>query len=223
MAGCTSCVSGAGSQDARGNPSLRRVLWVALFLNALMFGVEAIAALYGRSLALQADAVDFFGDAANYGISLLVLGMGIQARARAALFKGITMGLFGIGVLGTSLYRTLFQEVPDAQVRGVVGVLALATNLTVAGLLYRYRSGDSNMRSVWLCSRNDAVANVAVIVAASGVMATGAGWPDLFVAAGIATLCLSSAVQVIGQARAELRFRPADQSRPDPRLAPPQT
>ena len=227
MAGCTSCVSGAGSSDVVADPRLRRALWVALFLNATMFGVEAVAALYGRSVALQADAVDFFSDAANYGISLLVLGMGIGARARAALFKGVTMGLFGFGVLGTSLYRCLFQDVPDPQVMGMVGALALITNLSVAGLLYRYRGGDSNMRSVWLCSRNDAVANLAVITAASGVVATGTGWPDLLVATGIAALCLSAAVQVIGQARTELRSLPpcsghTDQTGADPGLVPPQ-
>lgn len=209
MVGCASCVSKAGSSEAVADPRLRQALWVALFLNATMFGVEAVAALYGRSVALQADAVDFFSDAANYGISLFVLGMGVQARARAALFKGVTMGLFGVGVLGTSLYRTWFQEVPDAQVMGIISVLALVTNLAVAGLLYRYRGGDSNIRSVWLCSRNDALANLAVIAAASGVLATGTGWPDLLVAAGIATLCLSAAVQVIGQARTELRYLPS--------------
>jgi Co/Zn/Cd efflux system component len=182
------------------------VLWIALVLNALMFLVEVVAGFLSGSVSLQADAVDFFSDSANYGISLFVLGMGIQARARAALFKGATMAVFGVGVLFLASYRFVTQAVPDAEMMGLTGLLALAANVFVAALLYRYRSGDSNMRSIWLCSRNDALANLAVIAAASGVLVTSHGWPDVIVAAGIAALNLTAARQVIAQARAELGY-----------------
>lgn len=184
--------------------SYRRVLWIALAINGTMFGVEIVAGLMGRSLSLQADALDFFADAANYGISLLVLGWGVKWRAGAALFKGVAMALVGFWVFGMAVYHVQSGNVPQSEVMGIVGVLALIANLSCAWLLYKYRSGDSNMRSVWLCSRNDAIANIAVLVAASGVWATGSGWPDVVVGAIIATLALSSAIQIIRQARIEL-------------------
>lgn len=184
--------------------SYRRILWVALVINGVMFVVEIVAGLLGNSLSLQADALDFFGDAANYGISLLVLGMGIRWRAGTALAKGIVMAAFGLWVLGLAVNRAIFVQTPDVAIMGGIGVLALLANVVVAWILFRYRKGDSNMRSVWLCSRNDAIANIAVLFAAAGVWASGTGWPDLAVGVLIAGLALSSAAQIFVQARREL-------------------
>lgn len=206
MAGCNDCVGG-GLADGR----FRRVLWFALGANLTMFVVELIASFVGRSVSLQADALDFMGDSASYAISLFVLGMGIRARALAGLLKGLAMGAFGLWVTATAVVRAFTGTVPDPAVMGPVAVLALLTNLAVALLLFRYRSGDANMRSIWLCSRNDAVANMGVILAAAGVIATGAGWPDIAVAIVIAGLNLTAALQVCRQAADELRI---------PRLAP---
>ncbi|HJN25952.1 MAG TPA: cation diffusion facilitator family transporter [Rhodospirillales bacterium] len=185
-------------------PSYRRVLWIALTVNAAMFVIEIIAGLLGNSLSLQADALDFFADAANYGISLMVLGMSVRWRAGTALAKGIAMGVFGLLVLAFAMYRAFFEQTPDVAIMGGVGFLALAANGGVAWMLFKYRAGDSNMRSVWLCSRNDAIANIAVLLAASGVWATGTGWPDLAVGVLIAGLALGSGLQVVIQARQEL-------------------
>ncbi len=200
MSGC--CASPAGDKRVQG--SYRRILWIALAINAVMFVVEIIAGLLANSLSLQADALDFLADAANYGISLMVLGLGVRWRAGTAMAKGVAMGAFGIGVLALALYRAFFEQMPDATVMGAVGFMALLANGMVAWMLFHYREGDSNMRSVWLCSRNDAIANIAVLIAASGVWATGTPWPDLAVGVLIAGLALSSGVQVIGQARREL-------------------
>lgn len=183
-----------------------RVLWLVLALNAAMFVLELVAGLAAGSVALQADALDFLGDAANYGISLFVLGHGLGRRALAGLAKGVTMGLFGLWVLGNAAYHALAGTVPEAEVMGAVGLLALAANIAAAVLLFRHRHGDSDRRSVWLCSRNDAIGNVAVVLAASGVFATGANWPDLAVALLMAGLALSAAVQVIRQALSERRL-----------------
>ncbi len=187
----------------------RRILMLALILNALMFGVEVVAGSAAGSNALLADALDFLGDAANYGISLFVLGMVLTMRAWAALLKGITMGLFGLWVLGKTSWDIFHGVTPEAFTMGVVGALALATNLSVAFLLYRYRTGDSNMQSVWICSRNDAIGNIAVMLAAVGVSFTGSAWPDIAVAFGMALLALSGAAQVIRQARTEMKMQPA--------------
>ena len=188
-------------------PRYRAVLWIALIANAAMFVVELAASLVSGSVSLQADALDFFSDATNYGITLFVLGMSLRARSYAALFKGLTMGLFGIWVLGSALYRLVTDTVPDAAVMGLIGLLALAVNVGVAVLLFQFRNGDANARSIWLCSRNDAIGNIAVMVAASGVFATGAGWPDIAVAAIIASLSLSAAWQIGMQARDELKHQ----------------
>ncbi len=193
---------------ARAEASYRRVLWTVLAINAAMFLIEAGAGLGAGSVALQADALDFLGDAANYGISLFVLGMAIRWRARAALVKGASMGLFGLWVLGATAYNVIFLKLPDALVMGSVGALALLANGLVALLLFRYRGGDSNRRSVWLCSRNDAIGNFAVLAAASGVFATGTAWPDLAVASIMATLAVWAAVQGVHQAVAELQSEP---------------
>lgn len=187
----------------------RRVLMAALVINAVMFVVELAAGLIGSSVALQADAVDFLGDAANYAITLAVLGSGLRWRAGAALIKGATMGVFGLWVLGNTVYHLMVPTLPMAPVMGGIGALALAANITCALLLFAHRRGDSNMRSVWLCSRNDALANVAVIVAASGVWATATAWPDLVVGVAIASLNVSAAFHVIRSAFGEWRHAAA--------------
>lgn len=187
------------------DPLYRRILMIALVVNAAMFGVEVVAGSAAGSNALLADALDFMGDAANYGISLYVLGMVLVWRARAALIKGLTMGLFGVWVLGKTVHELWSGIPPEAITMGMVGALALAANVLVAFLLYRYRNGDSNMQSVWICSRNDAIGNIAVILAAVAVGITGRAWPDLLVAFGMAALALSGAWQVIRQAQRELQ------------------
>ena len=170
-----------------------------------MFVVEIIASFTSGSVSLQADALDFLGDSVNYGISLFVLGMALSARAKAALFKSATMAVFGLWVIGSAIYRATIGTVPDAATMGVIGLLALLVNVAVALMLFHYRSGDSNMRSIWLCSRNDALGNIAVMLAAGGVYATSTGWPDIFVAALVAGLNISAAIFVLQQAVAELR------------------
>jgi len=200
---CNSCAS--ESAETKSDPSWRRALWIALAVNALMFAAEMAAGVAGGSKALQADALDFLGDSANYAISLGVAGMALAWRARAAMLKGATIFLFGLGVLGATAWSALHGSVPHADVMGAVGFVALLANAAVAGLLYRYRKGDANMRSVWICSRNDAIGNVAVMLAALGVFGTGTAWPDLAVAAIMAGLGLWGGVQIMTQARQELR------------------
>jgi len=199
---CTSC---AGDKpQATNDPRWRRVLWIALAVNAAMFVGEMVAGVAGGSQALQADALDFLGDSANYAISLGVAGMALAWRARAGLLKGGTIFLFGLVVLGATGWRALHGSMPQAEVMGVVGFIALLANVAVAALLYRYRTGDANMRSVWICSRNDAIGNLAVLFAALGVFGTGTAWPDLIVAAIMAGLGLWGGAQIIRQASAEL-------------------
>lgn len=182
----------------------RTILWIALIANAAMFAVETGAGVAARSVALEADALDFLGDAATYAISLAVLGRALAWRSRAALLKGWAMAAFGAFVLADAGVKAVAGTPPEPLTMGVVGALALATNVVVAALLFAHRDGDANRRSVWLCSRNDAIGNVAVIAAASGVFATGTAWPDLAVAAVMAALALSAAWRVIRQARQEL-------------------
>jgi len=170
-----------------------------------MFAVEIVAGLAADSRALQADALDFLGDSANYAISLGVAGMAIVWRARAALAKAATMLAFGIWVLGSAIWGFFAGASPDAGTMGIVGSLALAVNLAVAAMLFRYRSGDANMRSVWICSRNDAIGNIAVLAAAVGVFGTGSAWPDLVVAGIMAGLAIWGSFEVFRQARGELR------------------
>lgn len=199
------CSSGPCSSRQPPPPAYRRVLWVALVVNLAMFAVEIAAGWNAASAALLADAVDFFGDAANYAVSLFVLSMGLTARARAALTKGLVMGGYGLYVLGQAGWNALQGVSPDAVTMGVVGVLALTSNLAVAVLLYAFRDGDANMRSVWLCSRNDAIGNVAVLAAAAFVGVTATRWPDLGVAAVMAGLAVTAAFQIIHHARSDLR------------------
>ena len=199
------CCAGIGSATGL----YRRVLWAVLVINASMFVIEMTAGVWGKSVALQADALDFLGDSATYAITLIVLGMSIRWRAAAAMVKGLTMGGFGIWVLGNTVYHMARGTLPDFAIMGSIGAMALLANVISAGLLYGYRQGDSNMRSVWLCSRNDAIANIAVILAASGVWAMSTGWPDLAVGMVIAGLALTSSVAVIRQALGELKLETA--------------
>ena len=208
MPGCTNCPSDAAAASNTNDPLFRHVLWIALIANAAMFVVEMVASQIGDSVSLQADALDFFGDATNYAISLFVLGMALHLRARASLIKGATMAAFGLWVIGNATYRVLIGSAPEPSVMGTVAVLALVVNVAVAFLLYRYRTGDSNMQSIWLCSRNDAIGNIAVMFAAAGVFATSSHWPDLVVAAIIASLNLSASFHVIRLALNEMRVEP---------------
>ncbi|MEK1908072.1 MAG: cation transporter [Pseudomonas sp.] len=203
--GAHCCNHGPTEQDLNRSRRYRKILWIALLVNAAMFAVEIGAGLRAGSVSLLADSLDFLGDAANYAISLAVLGMGLALRARASQFKALCMLLFGVGVLGAALWHVLQGEVPSAPTMGVVGSLALLANLGVAALLYAYREGDSNMRSVWLCTRNDALGNLAVLLAALGVFGTSSAWPDLIVACIMAALAISAAVQVLRQADGELK------------------
>jgi Co/Zn/Cd efflux system component len=184
--------------------SYRRVLWIALFANLAMFAVELVASVWSGSSALAADAADFLGDSANYALSLGAIALGGAWVSRVALLKGAAMSLYGVAVLAYAGWRAWLGVPPEAITMGVVGLLALAVNFGVAALLYRFREGDANMRSVWLCTRNDVIANIAVLIAAAGVSATGTVWPDIAVAAMLAALGLSSGRLVIRQARAEL-------------------
>lgn len=200
---CCSAPTHAGPEV---DPRFRKALWIALVLNALMFVVELGASWTSGSVALVADAIDFFGDAANYALSLAVLGLGAATRSRAALFKAACMGAFGVFVLGHAAWRLAAGGAPEPVTMGAVGVAALAVNAGVAWMLYRFRTGDANMQSVWICSRNDAIGNVAVMLAALGVFGTGSAWPDVLVATIMAALAISGAWTVLRQARRELRL-----------------
>jgi len=189
----------------RGNTGYRRVLWMVLAVNAVMFLVEIGAGLAAGSASLQADALDFLGDAANYAISLFVVGMALRYRASAALAKGATMGAFGVWVIGTVVWHALHGTLPSAFTMGAVGVAALAANAASFGLLWAYRHGDANMRLAWICTRNDVLGNLAVLLAALGVFGTGTGWPDVIVAAIMAALALQGAATVVRQSLGELR------------------
>ena len=186
------------------DPRWRRALWIALVVNAAMFGVELVAGLQANSVSLLADAVDFAGDAVNYALSLAVLSMALVWRSRAALVKGATMFAYGMFVLARAGWLLHSGSVPEPLTMGVVGFVALLANAGVAVLLYAFRTGDANMRSVWLCSRNDALSNLAVIAAALGVLGTGSALPDLAVAAVMAVLALTAGFSVMRQARTEL-------------------
>ncbi len=186
------------------DPRFRRALWIALAVNAGMFLVELAAAGPSGSVSLLADAIDFFGDAANYALSLAVLGLAASTRAKAALVKALCMGAFGLFVLGRAAWAVRTGAAPEPLAMGAVGLLALVTNLGVAWLLLKHRGGDANMRAAWICSRNDAIGNLAVMLAAAGVFGTGAAWPDLAVAALMAALAVTGAVTVGAQARSEL-------------------
>src|SRR5687767_14804265 len=184
--------------------SYRRVLWIALFANVAMFLVEIVAAVWSGSSALAADAADFLGDSANYALSLGAIAAGGLWLSRVALLKGMAMSAYGVAVLAYAGWRAWLNVPPEALTMGAVGLLALAVNFGVATMLYRFREGDANMRSVWLCTRNDVIANILVLVAAAGVFGTGTVWPDVAVATTLAVLGLTSGTAVIRHARAEL-------------------
>jgi Co/Zn/Cd efflux system component len=203
-----SCHSTLCDAAPAADPRYRRILWTALAINAAMFVIELGAGIRADSLALFADSIDFLGDAANFGLSLAVLAMLPVWRSRAALVKGATMLAFGVFVLAQAAWNAYSGSAPEPIVMGWVGALALIANVSVAVMLFAYRGGDANMRSVWLCSRNDAIGNVAVMIAALGVFGTGAAWPDLAVAVVMAALAIAGGASVIGQARGELRAAP---------------
>lgn len=186
----------------------RRALWIVIVINATMFVAETVAGAMARSQALQADALDFLGDTVTYGLSLAVLGKSLRVRATAALVKGLSLAVMGLWVLGATAYQVLVLGQPNAATMGAVGLAALGANLASVLVLMRYKDGDANVRSVWLCSRNDAIGNIAVMVAAGGVWLTGASWPDLVVAALMAGLFLASAVQIVRQALHERATMP---------------
>ena len=169
-----------------------------------MFAVEVAAGVISGSSSLLADAVDFAGDASSYALSLWALALAPAWRSRAALAKGFAMGAYGLFVIAMAAWHASRGTVPEPATMGAVALLALAVNLGVAAMLYRYRNGDADMRSVWLCSRNDAISNIAVMVAAAGVFGTGSGWPDYLVAAIMAALALGGSVIVVRQARREI-------------------
>ena len=202
--GKSCCQTPEPDGNAHNNPRWRLILWIALIANAAMFVVEIVAGVAADSRALQADALDFFGDAANYAISLGVAGLALSWRAKAALVKAATMLVFGLWVIGYAVYGLVAGSNPEPQTMGVIGTLALVVNVIVALMLFRYREGDSNMRSVWICSRNDAIGNIAVLGAALGVFGTGQAWPDLLVAGIMAGLAIWGSVEVFGEARKEL-------------------
>ncbi len=187
------------------SPAYKRRLWLVIAINAAMFVVEIVAGQVSGSQALQADALDFLGDTLTYGISLAAIGASIAVRTNAALFKALTLFGMGLWVAGSTLWRVFFIETPTAEIMGVVGFLALAANLASVLILVKYKDGDANVRSVWLCSRNDAIGNVAVMIAALGVWGTATGWPDLIVAGIMATLFLNSAWLIFRQALLERR------------------
>lgn len=187
------------------DPTYKRVLWLVIAINAAMFFVEMSAGKLAGSQALQADALDFLGDAMTYGLSLAVIGMSLKVRATAALVKGASLLLMGLWVLGSTIYQVLILGVPQAEIMGLIGFLALAANITCVLLLMRYKDGDANVRSVWLCSRNDAIGNVAVMVASLAVWFTVSAWPDLIVALIMAGLFLRSSQLILVQAWEEYR------------------
>ena len=204
MAGChhhDHCETAFEGQSA----AYRRALWAVIAINGAMFATEVAAGAMAQSMALQADALDFLADTLTYAASLYVIGRSARLRAGVALAKGASLAAMGLGVLALTLYRTVVLGAPDAVVMTGVGGMALAANLASVLLLLRYRNGDANVRSVWLCSRNDAIGNVAVIAAAGGVAWTGTAWPDLIVAAAMASLFLHSATLILRQALKERR------------------
>ncbi len=207
-----SCCDQPADTHRGNNEGYRRVLWAVLVINAAMFAIEVAAGLAAGSASLQADALDFLGDAGNYAISLFVVGMALQYRAMAALLKGATMGVFGAWVIGVTVWHAWHGTLPEAFVMGAVGTAALLANATSFALLWAYRGGDSNMRSAWICTRNDVLGNLAVLAAAAGVFGTGTGWPDVAVAAIMAVLALQGAFIVLNQSWSELRAATALQA-----------
>jgi len=207
------CGSGASFEGL--STDYKRRLWAVIAINAVMFAVEMVAGHLAGSRALQADALDFLGDTLTYGMSMAVIGASLRVRASAALIKGFSLLAMGLWVFGSTIYTVFVLGVPQAQVMGAIGFLALAANMASVLLLVKYKDGDANVRSVWLCSRNDAIGNVAVMLAALGVWGTQTGWPDVIVAALMAGLFTWSAVQILAQGLSEWRSTMAN-SAPTP-------
>ena len=178
----------------------RRTLQIVLLINAVMFLTESVAGVLAHSTALFADSLDMLGDAIVYGFSLYVIGRGMAWQARAALLKGLIMAAFGIGLLVQVAFKITSGITPTVEVMGVVGTLAFAANLWCLALLWRRRGDDINMRSAWICSRNDVIGNVAVLVAAGAVAVTGSPWPDIAIGLLVASVFGRSAVQVVRDA-----------------------
>ncbi|MCB1750266.1 MAG: cation transporter [Gammaproteobacteria bacterium] len=201
MAGCN---CGGGLEFEGLSAAYKRILWIVISINGTMFLIEIGGGLLSSSQALLADALDFLGDTLTYSITLLVIGMPLKWRAKAALFKGLSLGLMGIWVFCSTAYHVFVVGIPQAYVMGAIAFMALVANFSSLVLLVKYRNGDSNVRSVWLCSRNDAIGNIAVLLAAAGIWATESAWPDLAVAGVMAALFLWSSVQIVRQAMAEI-------------------
>lgn len=183
----------------------RRALWIVVMINACMFGVELAAGAMSGSMALQADALDFAADAATYGVSLWAIDKAVRTRATVALFKGVSLAAMAVAILGLSILQISSMSTPEPTTMSAVGLMALVANVISALILMKYRDGDANVRSVWLCTRNDAIGNVAVVVAGVAVAWTASAWPDLIVAIGMAALFLSSSISILGQAWTEYR------------------
>ena len=190
-----------------GNPSYRRALFIVIGLNAGMFAVEIVAGGAAESLALWADALDFAADAATYAISLWAIGRAADTRSRVALAKGYSLAVMALLVLGAAAWRVVVVPSPEPAVMGWVGFAALAVNVVSALLLYAWRDGDANVMSVWLCTRNDAIGNVAVMLAAAAIWLTATPWPDIVVAVGMASLFLTSSLRILRRSRRELASR----------------
>lgn len=199
------CCSGGMPVFDGMDPRYKRILWTVIAINGLMFLVETVAGHVAGSQALKADALDFLADTATYGLSLWVIGASIRARSAAALFKGLSLSVMAVWVFGSTVYRAFVLGLPSAEVMGSIGAMALAANVTSVLLLMRYKDGDANVRSVWLCSRNDAIGNVVVMLAALGVWGSSSAWPDIAVAALMAGIFLTSSVQILRQAWSEYR------------------
>ena len=203
--GADNCCSGGVPVFDGVEPRYNRVLWTVIGINGLMFFAEMLAGHVAGSQALKADALDFLADTVTYGLSLAVIGASMKTRAMAALSKGVSLSAMSLWVFGSTVYQTLVLGLPRAELMGVIGMLALAANLASVLLLMRYKEGDANVRSVWLCSRNDAIGNVIVMIAALTVSGTASAWPDLAVAGVMAAIFLTSSVQILRQAWMEYR------------------
>lgn len=200
----TSCDNHCSIDEQSSSPEYRKILWICLIANAVMFVVQMGASYIAGSVSLLANSADFLSDSANYGISLFVLGKTLQMKAKASIIKGVSLGMVGLWVAYETFHHSLDQTIPKPTIMIVVSIIALIVNVGCAVLLYRHRNGDSNATSVWLCSRNDAIGNIAVMFAAGGVFALGSAWPDIIVAAILAWLALSAAWQIVMAARREL-------------------
>jgi Co/Zn/Cd efflux system component len=198
------CPKGVSVFDGM-NPRYKLILWTVIGINGAMFLGEMIAGQLAGSQALKADGLDFLADTVTYGLSLAVIGASLRIRATAALAKGVSLSLMALWVFGSTVYQTFILGLPKADVMGLVGVLALVANLSSVLLLRPYKDGDANVRSVWLCSRNDAIGNIIVMAAAIGVWRTETAWPDLLVAAIMAGIFLTSSMQILRQAWTEHR------------------